>query len=912
MRKHFSLLDQMRRALGIALVAAPIMAHAQVSTYEYSEFVSTYTSITEADGVLSLGQPVYWPHANNNRAWVNNPFNDPGGQVTQNGYLNPAEGPGYPIGFDFTFNGDVFDVIGISNGGWISFGKSSDGLQAVWVYNWSGTPNGDPFLQWAAAGAQPGPTPTYRRNRVAGFGNSALQQVDWTSLAPPGSYSQVQLATIGTAPNRVCVVQWKDYGLRNDVTVAMNKINFQIRLNEVDNSVDVVMGEMDWVSSLGRYPTTQIGLSGRSNQDFNGRMTVSEEPAFLYDWNNTVPADNNQAACRFVAPQPGQPNGSGIPPVLGRTFRWVPPVCPAPAWPLTITNITFNGAQVSWDANGSAAYDYFVSTANDTNGPEVAFGTVEEAEVYIEGLEAETTYYIFVRSYCDGEPGSWGRGTPFTTYQGGFLACPGTPIEVSHCAEQNSTYYWTYVSEDGVSPVKIDFLGGFRATNGGGSFSIWEGASTTGDPAFNPPAGDYTGRTFTSISPQITIRLVTEAGACQAQPWVLALHWRVGCKDCTDPLVQFTAQEPDCDNNEFSVDVNVFSMGSATTLNLVNTLGLPPTEVSAVGTTYTVGPFPTGTSLSITAEHSENPMCYFESPVLIGLPCAVEDCGPTEYTLCYGDNDHLQRAYRGANGQEIGIRFLEGTIGFGDNVNVYNGADPGEVGPTAVPTLVNTLLTSGVPSPDRTLVLELISDASHSCADADTLFGTSQAWRYVVACYDGCTQPRATFATVCADQTHFNVEVTITELGNTGSVTISNDGGVASTTATAAGTYTVGPFASGTPVKFEVVGASVLCTWASSPMNRSCTGIGIEEAAAHTMALFPNPNDGRFTLELPEAMSGAGELQVLDLAGRMVAQQRLTGTAIQQVDLSALPNGLYALLLRDNGRTFNGKVSIQH
>src|SRR5690606_31931533 len=112
--------------------------------------------------------------------------------------------------------------------------------------------------------------PTYRRNRVAGFGNSGLQQVDWTSLNPPGQYSNLRVATIGTAPNRVCVIQWKDYGLYGDVTVAMNKINFQIRLNEADNTVDVVFGPQDWVSSLGRYQRSQSGLSGRQREDFNG------------------------------------------------------------------------------------------------------------------------------------------------------------------------------------------------------------------------------------------------------------------------------------------------------------------------------------------------------------------------------------------------------------------------------------------------------------------------------------------------------------------------------------------------------------------------------------------------------------------------------------------------------------------
>jgi hypothetical protein len=59
-------------------------------------------------------------------------------------------------------------------------------------------------------------------------------------------------------------------------------------------------------------------------------------------------------------------------------------------------------------------------------------------------------------------------------------------------------------------------------------------------------------------------------------------------------------------------------------------------------------------------------------------------------------------------------------------------------------------------------------------------------------------------------------------------------------------------------------------------------------------------------------MLGSSQLQVLDLAGRVVEQQQFNGAAVQHLDLSGLPNGLYTLVLQNNGRFFNGKVSIQH
>ncbi len=889
--------------LPAALLAQPLLVSAQVSLYEFSQSVGTYTEITAADGGVSLGTPTYWPQQYNSRAWVNNPFNDPGGQVTGSGYLSPAEGPGYPIGFDFTFNGEVFDVIGISNGGWISFGKSSDGLQAVWVYNMSGSPNGDPFIQWYN-----GPTPSYKRNRVAGFGNSALQQANWSSLNPPGPVGNIRVATIGTAPNRTCVVQWKEYGMSGDASAFYNNINFQIRLNETDNSVEVVFGPQSWVTSLG-YKRTQCGLSGTTNTDFNGRMTVYEEPAFLYDWNNTVAADTNDAYCQFQKPEFGQPNGSGIPPVEGLTWRWDPPVCAPPSWPLTIDNISFDAASASWVPNSAGEYAYFVSTENSTSGPEVTSGTTTDPGATFFGLEPATTYYVFVRSICAGEPGTWSNATSFETLDGGVVMCDGGVVMENYCSQQYDTKEWVYVSADG-SPLRIEFLAGFIGTAGTEAFEVYEGTGPGGTAT--EYVGDLTGHVFDALSGAIYIRLITDAGACEAQPWYLPLEWRVGCKNCTDPLVNFAIGTMDCGNQQYFIDANVFSLGSATSLSLENSLGLPPTVVSTTGV-HAVGPFPAGQSVVITAQNPDNVLCYAASAPILNEPCAIVDCGPTTYNYCYSDNEYRQWAFQGEGGQEIGIRFLQGTMGLGDDLNIYNSLDIFSVTPISLSwgALANQLFTSAAPSDDHALVMELIADNAMSCVDEDPLFGASEPWQWVVACYDGCTQPQATFASECLSTTSFEVDVTISNIGSTGSVSITNTSGAPTVTATATGTYTVGPFQAGVPVTINVEGASVLCTWTSPAMNPDCMTTGVQEQQGGQLALFPNPSNGTFQLELPADFHGIAHVQVLDLTGRVAAQQTVNDRT-HTLHLEHLPNGLYTVVAHGNDQRLTAKFSIQH
>src|SRR5690606_17530512 len=132
-------------------------------------------------------------------------------------------------------------------------------------------------------------------------------------------------------------------------------------------------------------------------------------------WNATVAADDYLDYCQFTAPQFNQPNGSGIQPVEGLTWRWDPPVCPPPAWPLAISDISFEGATATWqEAPGAAGeYEWFLSTENDVNGPEVASDFTTDPEIYMEGLDPLTDYYLFIRSICDDGPGVWSMATHF-------------------------------------------------------------------------------------------------------------------------------------------------------------------------------------------------------------------------------------------------------------------------------------------------------------------------------------------------------------------------------------------------------------------------------------------------------------------------------------------------------------------
>ncbi|MFT3886199.1 MAG: T9SS type A sorting domain-containing protein [Flavobacteriales bacterium] len=892
-RTHTSPLGGRKAAVALASMVAPALLWAQVSLYDYSGSVQPYTEITEADGGYALGQPTWSGPFYNDLCWVNNPFFDPRGQGAS--YLNAAIGPGYPIGFDFTYNGEVFDRVGISNSGWISFGKSSDGNQAVWIYAID-HPHGMPFVQYIG-----GPDKPYKRDRIAGWGNGSLYMQDLTSQDPPGPVSALRIATVGTAPNRVCVVQWKDF--QGAYPSSSSRINFQIRLNEADNSVEVRYGRIvfNTLSQAG----VQVGLGGRIPEDFNSRMTVYEQPAFLYDWNATAAGAVNTDVCLAVAEQPGHPNGSGIPPVVGRTFKWTPPACPPPAWPVTVGEITFRSGVAQWEPTPAGEYEYFVSAQNSITGTEAASGTTTDPEAVIEGLSPMTTYYVFVRGICDGEPGTWSLGTPFRTLGGGLVVCDGTTLQEDYCSHQNDVVGWLYASPDG-SPLKIEFQGGLA----GLPLKIWNGGGPNGNADLEL-SGDVTGQSFLASSGKIYIQLTTDNGSCETQDWYYRFKWRVGCKNCTDPLVQYSVGEVDCAAQQYYVNASVFMLGSSSTLVLENSLGLPPMTVNTTGM-HAVGPFPAGDPVIITAQNPDNAMCYTPSAEQVNEPCAVVDCGPTRYTRCLRPSEVHDWLLQG-DGRPISVRFLPAYFGWNASVVVYDGGDD-----TAPPHSLSTggfwggtnneVFTST--NPEHQLLVHVVAStySDYACSA-----GNGAPLDFVVGCVEACDQPKVTFSYAdCTVPTSFSVLVNVTDLGSGGSVTLSNDGGAPAVVASTTGTYTVGPFTSGDTVTVNVEGANTICTWTSSKLTKDCRDMGIGDASMRPVSLYPNPNDGRFTLELPQEMTGSTQLQVLDLTGRSVIQQRVSGTGRVSVELSELPNGLYTVVLRNNERTATGRISIQH
>ncbi len=218
-----------------------------VSTaYTFSQATGTYTPIT---GGTVLGT---------------------GTSVDDNNY------PGQYIGFTFTYDGTPYTTLGVNSNGFIWFGTS------------------------------PPATATYTPISTTGASGSRIVSAlggDLKGLAT----GELRIQTIGTAPNRECVVQWSNfrhYGVSGD------NYNFQIRLHEADGRIEIHYGAFTKDATNRAY---QVGLRGTGNTDFNNRTTTTH-------WSASTAGTVNTATMSLT---------TTVLPTSGLIFQFNPPSPPA-------------------------------------------------------------------------------------------------------------------------------------------------------------------------------------------------------------------------------------------------------------------------------------------------------------------------------------------------------------------------------------------------------------------------------------------------------------------------------------------------------------------------------------------------------------------------------------------------------
>ena len=201
----------------------------------------------------------------------------------------------------------------------------------------------------------------------------------------------------GTAPNRVLTVSYPNYKVA--AATPDQTQNFQIKLFETTNIIQIVYGFINAANPLPAVNTCEVGIRATPT-DFANRATAT-------DWSaSTAGTLNSTMAWSSAAVHPAD----------GLTYTWMPP-CPEPTAPTAVltSSTTVN---VGWVAalpteNSPAGYEYAVTTSAT---PPLSGTPIATNFATVTGLTINTTYYLHVRTMCDsGFYSSWVTSASFYT-----------------------------------------------------------------------------------------------------------------------------------------------------------------------------------------------------------------------------------------------------------------------------------------------------------------------------------------------------------------------------------------------------------------------------------------------------------------------------------------------------------------
>lgn len=176
------------------------------------------------------------------------------------------------IPFTFNFNGVDYSAASVNSNGYITFGVTNSLANSF-----------SPISS----------TRTYF-GAVSAFGRDLISNA-----------STIVYGTEGGAPNRVFVVQWNNARRYNFGAVTGDVLNFQIRLYETSNLIQVRYGSNTFATTS---LTSQVGIRGASNADYNNRTSTT-------NWGATTAGNLNTNTIT---------SSNSIFPASGLTFTWTP------------------------------------------------------------------------------------------------------------------------------------------------------------------------------------------------------------------------------------------------------------------------------------------------------------------------------------------------------------------------------------------------------------------------------------------------------------------------------------------------------------------------------------------------------------------------------------------------------------
>ena len=207
-----------------------------------------------------------------------------------------------------------------------------------------------------------------------------------------------------------------------------------------------------------------------------------------------------------------------------------------------------------------------------------------------------------------------------------LVDCDVGPVNVNFCYESNVLEEFTFVSSDG-SSINLTVNSG-DVEDGWDEFIVLDSDGTPlTPPDFYGNGGDLAGLTYQSTGDEITVQVDPDGSIdCQSSANIDPIDITAACATCNNPDVDYDVLG-NCsdDDEEFSVDVTVNDLGSASAVEVSTNQGDGPITVDTTPGTITFGPYDLGTDVVVTTENVDDQNCIITSPSQ-----TLESCG------CFG------------------------------------------------------------------------------------------------------------------------------------------------------------------------------------------------------------------------------------------------------------------------------------
>jgi len=326
------------------------------------------------------------------------------------------------------------------------------------------------------------------------------------------------------------------------------------------------------------------------------------------------------------------------------------PTCPEPS-DLTANNLSLTSTEISWTENGTAtSWNIQYGETNFVLGDGTIETNISSIPYILTDLMPDTSYEFYVSAICGAgnESSYFGPFEFFTGY------CESIPTSNDGSGVNNVTvgitdfpsfgdeFYENHTTpvvnafQDLNTNVEIEFGHGTSYFT-----SIWidfndnlvfdtdelvfegesSGSSTPHllDASFIMPATATIGEHRMRIVTHDYVQ--TPLNPCYSGLWGVTLDFTLNIQElnCTIAEANYTTV-PDCDNDQFFIDVNITDLGDATSLEISNNFDAETIQASAIDT-YQAGPFPFGTAVKIFVTNEQDNDCVIGSETFEVLAC---------------------------------------------------------------------------------------------------------------------------------------------------------------------------------------------------------------------------------------------------------------------------------------------------